>query len=188
MESCVEKHGTSVTSKLCSFRTHRSDCQKQLNCWVIKTNCIRSRFSATRVSNDHFKDVLVLLILLICVTIGALEQILTAHFKTFTMDNFGRTFNISSSSSSLLICSTLIGFSHINSPTLLLELYIWLLWTYHIKSEENVILLGIIPGIIPGPGEPRRNINQYILRPFVKEMLQYNTMVRKTNRLVFFSV
>ena len=39
-------------------------------------------------------------------------------------------------------------------------------------KRENVILLGIIPG----PGEPPRDINQY-LRPFVKEMLQYSTGV-----------
>lgn len=39
-------------------------------------------------------------------------------------------------------------------------------------KRENVILLGIIPGA----GEPPRDINQY-LRPFVKEMLQYSTGV-----------
>ncbi len=114
----VEQHGTSVTSKLCSFAPIQI---------VVLTAILSSplllktvKLLGNKVKLYPFKVFCYsgfLLVLLICVTIGALEQILTAHFKTyfktFTMSKWPAMFS-----------SSLIGFSHINSPNLLLELYI----------------------------------------------------------------
>ncbi len=143
----------------------------QLNCWVIKTNCIRSRFSATRV---HF---LIVLVLLICVTIGALEQILTAHFKTYD-GQLWKDFQHQNGQACLAahysyaVVDWFQPYKLTQSSVGAIYLTVMNLPYQERFKRENVILLGIIPG----PGEPRRNINQY-LRPFVKEMLQYNTGV-----------
>lgn len=42
-------------------------------------------------------------------------------------------------------------------------------------KRENVILLGIIPG----PSEPKRNLNDY-LKPFVEELQKFHTGVSMT--------
>lgn len=146
MESCVEHHVTSNTMSLVSLVSFvlitpiqivvLTASWKQLNCWVIKTNCIRSRFSATWVS------------VLICVTIGALEQILTAHLRWTTVEG------LSTSKWPPCCHIPIFCWSYISD-------------CYELsRAMENVILLGIIPG-------PRREY----LRPFVKEMLQCTILV-----------
>ena len=101
IDDCVERHGTSVTSKFCSHRTHPnspSDCHtlllKTVRLLGDKSSSILSKYTATQVFNNHFKNFSIIHILLICVTIGALEQTVMTHFKIFMMDNYGRTFNI----------------------------------------------------------------------------------------------
>ncbi len=142
---------------------------------MVSKSSVHSKCIAMRDLNDLFKDFLVMNSLLSCVSTGDLVKI---DSKMSMMDNLER-FSISEWSTvfgcPIHICidaQCRLPFKHSNSSVGAIYLAVMNL-PYQVRfKRENIIVLGIIPG----PREPKTDINQYLL-PFVKELQKFETGV-----------